>query len=124
MQAAEEEEEADGNSGKGERLEHGAHIPGLPAHALRSWIGCARASGQFVWQMRRTSRAVPWIFNKSTYTTGYNGSGSAYSPRFHRTMFGVLSHCLRLTVSSGTLEWIIRFGLEFPPEMAWPNKLI
>ena len=46
-QAAEEEEEADGNSGKGERLEHGAHIPGLPAHAVRSWIGCARASGLF-----------------------------------------------------------------------------
>lgn len=87
--------------------------PGLDVHARLAF---------FVWQMRRTSRAVPWIFNKSTYTTGYNGSGSAYSPRFHRTMFGVLSHCLRLTVSSGTLEWIIRFGLEFPPEMAWPNK--
>ena len=87
--------------------------PGLDVHARLAF---------FVWQMRRTSRAVPWIFNKSTYTTGYNGSGSAYSPRFHRTMFGVLSHCLRLTVSSGTPEWIIRFGLEFPPKMARPNK--
>jgi hypothetical protein len=46
MQAA-EEEETDGNSGKVERLEHGAHIPSLPAYALGSWIGCARASGLF-----------------------------------------------------------------------------
>ena len=44
----------------------------------------------FVWQMRRTGRAVVPSIN-STHTTPYNGAGSAYSPRFHRTMFGVLS---------------------------------
>jgi hypothetical protein len=31
--------------------------PGLDVHARLAF---------FVWQMRRTSRAVPWIYNKST----------------------------------------------------------
>ena len=91
MQAPEEEEAG------GKRLENGAHPTCVcfqvwQRRSVRgSWIGCVHARvAVFVWKMRRTGRAVvPWI--NSTHTTPYNGAGSAYSPRFHRTMFGVLS---------------------------------